>query len=730
MNTRTQHFGFAQTALVLALLCAYGSALADDELDQLTKPDSLVVSAGAAAASTGSVKDRSIAGQYKGWGSNDAAALLDFELIRRDEATGTWIQAEGRDLGLDTRELRASYDRQGQWRLQGEYSEQVRRDPRTLLTGMTGVGTAQPVINTLTSAGTGSPQNLEVKRSAYQIGGEFWVSPGLLLEASIKNEDKRGATLGGIGNYCGPVIAGYRCATTTGALLALAEPVNSTTVQTEAKVHFMGSNYGLTLGYYGSSFKNNTGSMRIAGVNGGLVDLAGTPVALAFGPNTLGDLLLQPLGLAPDNDAYQLYVSGNYAFTPSIHSTFHYAQTRATQNQSFAAMGLAGAAGLPAGLGGVVDTTLMQAGVTARPLPGLNLLANIRFEDTDDSTPQALYGGTYINANNSSQKASSKAEASYMLPQNVRATVGVDYHWVKRHVPGVGSTALVIPTGSLTSVREYTHELTYRAELRKPLGDTVNGSIALLQSFRNGSHWINLGSTSATYPLSYQAMRWADVYTPTGIFPTNMMDRRRDKVRAMVDWSVSDALSLQFNAEQGEDKYSAPTQAGMHAGDLTSLGVDASYAVSDNWRATGYYNLGVQSMRMRQSVGYIARIDTTTSSLGLGLNGKLGAKLAVGGELSLFSDVTNYGMASGTAAVAGAVPDVSYRALALKLHGSYALDKQSDIRLDLVHQNINFDEWIWGSSGVPFAFSDNSTVAMQANQNVTYLGVKYVYRLK
>ena len=81
-------------------------------------------------------------------------------------------------------------------------------------------------------------------------------------------------------------------------------------------------------------------------------------------------------------------------------------------------------------------------------------------------------------------------------------------------------------------------------------------------------------------------MRDGDVFAVTGAFPTNMMDRERDKVRLMVDWTASEKLSLQFSVESGEDKYSAPTTKGMHTSNLSTAGVDASYAVSDAWKAT------------------------------------------------------------------------------------------------------------------------------------------------
>jgi len=423
-------------------------------------------------------------------------------------------------------------------------------------------------------------------------------------------------------------------------------------------------------------------------------------------------------------------VTGNYALAPKIHTTFNYSYTHATQNESFAGMGLSTAAGLPTSLNGVMDTTVAQAGISARPWTKLSMLANVRFEDNADGTPKALYGGTYVNPNNSSQKVNSKAEVSYLFPEGSRGTVGVDYNWIKRNVPNVGSSDLVISSGSLTSIREQTNELSYRAELRKPLTDNLNASVAFVQSFRNGTHWINLGSTSAQYPNTYQTMRYADVYAVTGIFPSTMMDRKREKVRGTIDWNASEKLSMQFSLENGQDTFSAPTTTGLHSSGMTSAAVDASYAVNDNWKTTGYLSYGEQTLNESHSAGYIARIVNTTSTAGVGVVGKVNGKLEVGADLSYLTDINGYGFESGSSAAPGSLPDVSYRMLALKLYGKYALSARSEVRVDLVQQNINYDDWAWTGSGVPYTFSDNSTVAMQSSQSVTYIGVKYVYRLK
>jgi hypothetical protein len=57
-----------------------------------------------------------------------------------------------------------------------------------------------------------------------------------------------------------------------------------------------------------------------------------------------------------------------------------------------------------------------------------------------------------------------------------------------------------------------------------------------------------------------------------------------------------------------------------------------------------------------------------------------------------------------------------------------ALQKNSDVKVEVVHDRTKLDEWTWGWNGVPFLYSDNTTVNLQPEQNVTFVSVVYQYR--
>jgi MtrB/PioB family decaheme-associated outer membrane protein len=451
-------------------------------------------------------------------------------------------------------------------------------------------------------------------------------------------------------------------------------------------------------------------------ISGNLVNPNGTPLNTSTAPgSTLAGYLQQPVALSPDNQAHQFYVSGNYAFTQTTHGTFKYSHTHATQHENFSSMGLASAPAGVASLGGVLDTDVTQLGLTARPMPKLSVLANLRLEDKSDKTPLALYDGTYTNDPHSSKNSTGKVEAGYQLPDNLRATLGIDYATVHRDGPvstaAVLNPALTVPP--LSGLRQDTKEIGYRAELRRSMTETINAGISYVQSNREGGDWLNIGAAN-----------------PLGTYPMTMLDRKRDKVKLSADWMPTEKLSLQFMLEDGKDTYTGPTAKGMRDTGMSSYGVDAAYVLTDTWKLTGYVNQGIQTLHVNYNAGYLAELNTTTNNMDIGLVGKPSSKLEVGGDLSYLKDSNRYqqNMASGTPIIGDGLPDVTYRVTSLKLYGKYALQKEATVRVDLMHQSVLFNEWTWGYNGKPFTYSDNTTVTMQPNQSVNYLGASYIYQ--
>lgn len=735
MNIAKKHPGFSQTVIALAVLAAFGPAHAEDgdDLAQLTKPESSV-SVGVGAASGGE-KDRALFGQYNGLRKDSVNLLLDLDYVKRNDATGTWTTVRGRNLGLDNRELGFSMQKQGDWKFSADYNEITRHDPRTINTGMLNAGTTTPTVNLLSAPGTGSELNLELRRKGLGFGVEKWLTPSLQLEVNFKNEDKDGARLFGKGYACASSAApgcAAGSATATGtARLFVPEPIDSSTKQVDAKLNYSGEKLMLSGGYYGSFYNNMNGTLTPT-VPGTLNNPLGTPLPLSTG---LQSILQLPMALPPDNQAHQLYLSGSYAFTPKTRSTFKLAYTHATQDDNFLGSGLTGAPAGRTSLDGVLDTTLAQFGLTARPMPKLFLLANLRYEDKKDRTPIALYNlegtNTWTNGHISNKKIAGKAEASYQLPLNVKGTLGGDYESIDR-----GTFVATDQLAGLSGIRQKTEEIGYRAELRRAMSETLTGAISYGHSRRDGSSWLkpNSGANTGVTPLSDSA-----IYSRTAIFPMIFTNRTRDKVKLLADWMPMERLSLQFAFEDAKDDYSAPTTKGLQDSGMRLYSIDAAYTLSDKWKLNAYWSQSEQTIRVDHSSGYQADIRDKNDTLGLGVVGKPTGRLDVGANLSYINDRTAYGQTLDVLATtanqnflasSGGLPDVTFRQTRLNLFTKYALDKKSDIRLDFIHQQSYLNEWTWGYNGVPFAYSDNTTISMLPNQRVSFIGITYIYKMQ
>ncbi len=740
MKTMSNTFGFRQQLLVLAIAAAFAPAsyAEGDDVAEFTQPSSSV-SVGLGGL-TGDKKSRSIFGQYNGMRQDDAVGLFDIDIIRRDENTGTWTTLKGNNLGLDSRDISAGIEKQGDWKIGVIYDEITHREIRSINTANTGVGTTTPTVIRVATPGTGQDIDLKLRRQGTTLIGEKWLSPSLLFEFNFKNEDKDGARLSGKGYDCASYVCTGASPNTAvkNAILMQAEPVNTNTKQLDMKIVYSSEAFNGHIGYYGSIFQNENGSVNMTLADNFLYGGNGTTLnplyGAAAGGTSLKNVLQLPFALAPDNQAHQVFAAGTYAFTKTTKATFKYAYTHATQDDSFAGMGLPSAPAGVGSLGGELNTNLIQIGLTSKPLQKLTINANIRYEDKDDKTPKYLYNientARWYNADISSKKLNGKLEASYLLPENFRATIGADYKEQEREVP---TDISVDKLAGLSTVRAKNEELNYRAEISRMMSETLTGSIGYSTGYRRGSDWTSLAT--ATYGQILPSTSFTNAN-----FPLSMADVNREKWKLSVNWMPLEKLTVQFIVESGSDRNvttASPTSTwgrGYRKNGNQLYSVDLAYSLSDNWELTGFASTSRQSLDINHST-YLLSLDNDSDIFGLGIKGKVTPRLNVGANAVYLNDNTRYGLqaAPGSSAAnvnqaAIGVPDVSYRQSSFNLYGAYAMDKHSNVRLDLIHQEYKFNEWSWSNNGTPFVFADGTTVTMNPNQKVTFLGLTYIYK--
>lgn len=687
---------FCQTTLAAALLLAFGGACAqeaplspDDIRKDLYTPDSRVA-VGLGYQSS----DNRRFGQYRSLTDEGAYGLLDLDLVKRDDATGTWLKLKGKTLGLDSRSLRFEHERQGNWSYFIEGNRMSRSEPLVVNTGLQGIGTSQ---QTVSATAPKRDVDLKVDHDIYALGVRKFVAGGLDVRVTFKQDEKKGDRMYGV--------------FTTG-MEFLTEPIDRVTRQWEIVAGYADRKLQLSGGYSGSSYDTN---MPV------LTDISGATRT--------------PLALPPSNNAHQLHLAGGYNWSDTTRNSFKLSRSVAYQNERFDPVFTTIR---PAdSLDGKLVTTLAFADLTMRPMDRLDVTGALRYEDRDDQTPEAKYltltsaqslpsttgafssaGVTGYNKPRSLKQIKGTLEASYRLDDGYRLVGSLEREDMTRNAPAGH------PVGYLrVGYRENTNETTERIEIKRTMSETLNGSVALSHSARGGSDYIPDTFVVAANTNQNNALLWAD--------------RSRDKLRVTADWIPADQWSLQFLADFSDDSYSGRNM-GPRKGTAQFFSGDASYRINDKWNLSTWLSQeqtsAKQSTRTDPSAGAVlgnilwnADLRDTTTAWGISLKGKPRANLELGVDLSSSLDTAEHNLAktggTGTAAV-NSLPDYFYRQLSLKLFADYALDRKSGIRVDFVVDHRRNNDWTWQN----WTYADGTTVTNVASENTAFIGVSYHYR--
>ena len=273
-----RHWTFRRSGMAIALAAAFGPAQAVEPIApqniEPAAPSSVHTAASTASVGLGYTADEGRRfGQYNGINEDGFYGLIDFNWVRRDDATGTWTRLFGRDVGLDDRQLRFEQQRQGNWGYFIDYSRIPRFEPLIANTAVGGIGSNNLVIPTTLTAG--GPVELNTKRDAIGLGFEKYISGNWDLQVSFRNEKKEGSRIFGRGT------TGAGPAPSFGLFEFTPEPIDATTRQLEAKVNYTGGALLLTGGYYGTMYDNEFDSGLNIMTATGMTDAAKKVVAAA-----------------------------------------------------------------------------------------------------------------------------------------------------------------------------------------------------------------------------------------------------------------------------------------------------------------------------------------------------------------------------------------------------------------------------------------------------------------
>lgn len=672
----------ARSGLITTAMLASAQAAdpADPVVTELVRPAS-TVEVGAGYVS----RDSFQFGEYNGLGKKGLYGIANFDLRASagyESADPTRWRVTGNDLGLETRELNAEYGRQGSFRINIGYDELRKNRSDTYQTPYLGVGgsaltlpsswlvpapygggpitvngvtSPTTVVNGVVQApivvnGVAQPVSqanikvlslpeyasdvaafrnvdLATRRRRSDLGFNLQITPQWELSTSVRHEKKDGLkAIGGL------LTSGGDKATW------LPEPVHTTTNQFNASLAYRNERANFALAYYGSVFKNDIESLTFQ-------NAFQTPL-----PNpsfvTPGAPAAGRLGAAPDNQFHQLNLSGGYAISRAARLVATASYGRATQNQAFLPSDLASTYPLPrSSLDGLVVNKAASLKLTVKAMSGLNLAANLKYDDRDNRTPIATYqmfndgdnGPLNVRRNTPFSKKLKQLnlDADYALGHGHWLKAGLDRQLVDRTCTGAWTGCAIAPRTAENTLRlewrnstaqALSARLGYAHSKRKASGYDQDAAIlaslpqspaldALLARIRATGYpfWgpqagaLNAGSAAdaATNPLSVYGVSGSyDLlsmigksattggvapWSPLGMGTYNLADRDRHKLRSGVNYNASDTLSFQASVDFNKDTY-ANSMYGLREARSDALNLETSFTPTETFAANGFYS--------------------------------------------------------------------------------------------------------------------------------------------
>ncbi|MFZ3322519.1 MAG: MtrB/PioB family decaheme-associated outer membrane protein [Usitatibacter sp.] len=527
----------AVQAALAAIAIAPAAYAEDEKVLDLTIPKD-VVDIGPGYVSDSSAKF----GEYNGLNKKGPYLIGNIDL--RGGGYGSDTDAmrysiTGTNLGLDTRNITATWGEQGKYKLNLGYDELTRERSDSYQTPYLGTGTSNftlpstwivPRVPQVSSsagnfrgldptAGTGNALvggvstpptaaqvtqvnniiaadvplfqevDLHTKRTTYEGGVVYNINSLWDVKASVSHQYKDGYK---------PM--NFLSAQVGTSSVTLPDPIDQTHDQFNASVNYVGPQGFFTAAYYGSMFKNTVNSVTWQ--------------------NPFDPTKSSTFSSAPDNQFHQFLATGGYKFSQTTKLVMDASYARATQDVQFL-QGPETPFGLPTNsLQGKVVTTTLDAKLTSRPTKDLNLQAAYKFDDHDNQTavntyrfydaqeaasgtspfnayfPGASMGSNiniYENRPYSKKLNQFDADADYRLAKNQWLKFTYEYQKIDRKCEGDVSNCADAPE---------TRENSVRAEWRMNMVETLNARVDYVYSQRRVDYDPN--AFLALTPMSQQ----------------------------------------------------------------------------------------------------------------------------------------------------------------------------------------------------------------------------------
>jgi MtrB/PioB family decaheme-associated outer membrane protein len=784
-NHKNRVFRFSYVAVAVAFLCTSMGAMADDEEVDALKLPAQTLEIGVINTSADSVKYGEYGGLTKaGTYLNSNVRLRGGLGYRANEngETNRWA-VDGSDLGLESRSLSGSVSEQGDWAWSISYDE-LRHNlsggyqtpyqgamggnnftlPSSLnyITLSNPTTSAQYLANTPQSTFTGKVNNvagtynwasylkdMEVysgRKNTTLIGKKIIDgSSSLTFEYNQLKQD--GAKLMAFATEK----VGTGTTVTAEKTAILPAPTNYLTDTWNVGYNWKSEKTRLSVGYYGSFFRNEYNRINFQPAFGGA--------------STTG--VTQALSTAPDNIFNQLNIMGGHDYSNTLKLTSNLSWGRSEQNAPFVNdTNLQVGGTVPGSLNGLVDTTHFDAKIVDTAIKDLVLAAAFKYDMRDNQTASNMYNFNAISGSNpynypntplSTKKVGAEFSGDYKLNANQKLRVSYGHEDLDRFC---NNYAASYGAGANCVVAKSSREDKLDTTFRQKLTDSADVKFGYSYSDRVTNNDIYAkaamgGWTSGfTGPINVNGSS----LTPgqnggdyIGFRPFFDASRRQHALKVSSNWEVTDQLSFSASGRVTQDTYE-DSNFGVSLGNSHGINLDATYAYRESGSIYGYmtkqdrgrdmtnhYQSNVASLASYAG-NWVNKLDSSDITYGLGFkeDGLMSGKLTLKGDLSyslantyyttnvLYSPATACTDASQL--TCGATPTIHSATTQIKLSGIYTLDKNSKINVAYIYQRLEADDYYY--NGLQTGYTPTGVIPTNQSAggySVQAVGASYIY---
>ena len=529
-------------------------------------------------------------GEYSGVDTRQGYVLGGFDIQHRDafdDNSSNYWQIKAKDLGLDSRFIRADYGEQGKYALFFEYDQLPHNRLVSAKTPFRNIGSQSLLLADDWVAGSKTTQmpnladdlkNIDIatERKKYSGGFSLDLTQQWNFTVDIQHEDKEG--LQDTGAVMG--ISGFN------PLSVIApKPIDQETNNFDIKLAYNGDKAQIQLRYFVSLFDNHYNSFSWQ-----------NPYKLRFRPES--DFLdnVGGLSVAPDNQAHKISLSTAYRLGSATRLSGSFSYGLMNQDSPF--MGytvnplLSVDSPVPRGdADAEVETLHANLVFTTVPFKHADIRSSYVYDQRDNNTPSDVYAVLRNDSEDQITQLRSKTLRSNLAYGRKQHQFKLDagYRFLARNKLSIGYG--FERNERDYSLVEYTDEHNAHIKLLTNIASNVNSWLKYEYIVREGSGYSGDDLFLATHTESFlntlpESLRFEN--DPL-IRHYNISDRIRNKLSFSATWLAFDDVNVGFNGRYNDDDYNE-TQFGLTHSDNFNGTLDINYSLNKGLNLYSFYS--------------------------------------------------------------------------------------------------------------------------------------------